>query len=206
MATKKPAKKFKGHARRPEAPKQAKVSATVQIGRKRPTDVIVPIKVSKKTEQGLLRMADGNGVIHISEADLMTAVGNYLRPKAEPIDAVHIDNEQPVEIDVISMQMSTIQAEEPINILMEANKIIYGDREKAYGNPRFNLDSIARFWSVYLQRKFPGTTDGADFTAEDVAQMMILLKTARLIHNPTHKDSLVDQAGYAALQGRINGL
>lgn len=103
-------------------------------------------------------------------------------------------------------QMSAIQAEEPINILMEANKIIYGDREKAYGSPRFNLDTIAKFWSVYLQRKFPGLADRADFTAEDVAQMMILLKSARLIHNPTHVDSLTDQAGYAALQHRIQGM
>lgn len=104
---------------------------------------------------------------------------------------------------------ATVQTEEPINILMEANKIIYGDREKAYGNPRFNLDSISAFWNVYLNRKFPEVVSqfGSFYmTAEDVAQFMILLKTARLIHNPIHKDSLVDQAGYAALQGRINGL
>lgn len=103
-------------------------------------------------------------------------------------------------------QMSAIQAEEPINILMEANKIIYGDREKAYGSPRFNLDTIAKFWTLYLHRLFHSWgIEGAQLKAEDVAQMMILLKTARLIHNPTHVDSLTDQAGYAALQHRIQG-
>lgn len=92
-------------------------------------------------------------------------------------------------------------------ILDIAKEIIHGDREQAYGDPRFNLDTIAMFWTLYLHRLFHSWgIEGAKLKAEDVAQMMILLKTARLIHNPTHKDSLVDQAGYAALQGRINGL
>lgn len=190
-------------ATKQKARREAK-NTVVQIGRARPTDVEFPIRVSKKTREGLLRMANGEGVVKITEADLMAAVEKYFWPKAEPIDAVRIDNGQPMEIDMISMQ-----AEEPINILMEANKIIYGDREKAYGNPRFNLDSISAFWNVYLNRKFPEVVSqfgSLYMTAEDVAQMMILLKTARLIHNPTHVDSLTDQAGYASLQHRIQGM
>jgi hypothetical protein len=34
--------------------------------------------------------------------------------------------------------------------------------------------------------------------------MMILVKIGRLMHSPTHRDSLVDIAGYAALCGEIS--
>lgn len=178
--------------------KAKKVAKTViQIGRARPTDVVVPIKVSAKTEKALLKKADGNGVVHITEKDFREALLNYGRPEAKSIQ-VEIVGAEPI---------SETAAAEPVKSVLEiANDIIYGDREQAYGSPRFNLDSIAQFWSVYLRRKFPGPSEGMEFTGEDVAQLMILLKTARLIHNPSHKDSLVDQAGYAALQGRIQDL
>jgi len=82
-----------------------------------------------------------------------------------------------------------------MNILDEANSIIYGDREKTYGNPAKNLNNIANFWSVYLD---------VEISAQDVAQMMVLLKLARLINTPNHRDSLVDAVGYLALVERIN--
>lgn len=170
---------------------KAKKSVVVQIGRARPTDNLMNIRVSKKTEEALKRMADGNGVLHITEGDFRTAIENYFKPEAE---AAHMESE-PVD-----------QPRDTRSILEIAHEIIYGDREQAYGNPRFNLDTIAMFWSVYFRRKFPGMVDEQFFTAEDVAQLMILLKTSRLIHNPGHKDSLVDQAGYAGLQGRIQDL
>ena len=82
-----------------------------------------------------------------------------------------------------------------MNILDEAQSIIYGDREKTYGNPAKNLNNIANFWSVYLD---------VEISAQDVAQMMVLLKLARLINTPNHRDSLVDAVGYLALVERIN--
>ncbi len=181
------------------AVKKAKKSpkTVVQIGRARPTDVVIPIKVSAKTEKALLRQADGNGVVYITEKDFREALLNYGRPEAKSIQ---------VEIVGFEPTPETTAAEPVKSVLEIANDIIYGDREQAYGSPRFNLDSIAQFWSVYLRRKFPGQSEGMELTGEDVAQLMILLKTARLIHNPSHKDSLVDQAGYAALQGRIQDL
>lgn len=107
--------------------------------------------------------------------------------------------------DLIKHLDEKSKPETVVNILHKANDIIYGDREKAYGSPRFNLDTIAQLWSVYMHRRFHSWgIDGLKIEAEDVSQLMILLKTARLISNPTHADSLTDQAGYAALQHRIN--
>lgn len=105
----------------------------------------------------------------------------------------------------MSNRKITSRKKEPLTVLQKAHEIIYGDREEAYGQPRFNLDTIAALWTVWIQRKFPEVEIG-ELTAEDVAQMMVLLKSARLMHNPTHVDSLVDQCGYAALQARINDL
>ena len=79
-------------------------------------------------------------------------------------------------------------------ILKEAHEIIYGDREKTYGDPSKNLSLIGQLWGAYL---------GQDISDYDVAYLMIMLKIARLSNTPDHRDSLVDICGYAALVDRI---
>ncbi len=183
-AVKKASKKTEAPAEAPAVSQPAPKfdgRSEIVVGQARHTDSYIPLRLGKKLLHFIQSRTDGLGRIKISEDDIMKA------------------------IEGISTQTVS---EGPINILEKANEIIYGDREKAYGNPRFNLDTIAQFWSVYMQRKFPVAMEPTPhfyYTAEDVAHMMILLKTARLIHNPTHVDSLTDQAGYAALQNRIQG-
>lgn len=80
------------------------------------------------------------------------------------------------------------------SILDDAKAIIYGDREKTYGEPSKNLTKIAELWTAY---------SGVKFNANDVCMMMILLKVARLTNDSTHRDSLTDLCGYAALMERI---
>ena len=86
-----------------------------------------------------------------------------------------------------------------LSVLKEAHKIIYGDREKTYGKPSKNLDTIAKMWNAYIN-----AVDKRDLTAKDVACLMILLKTARLANDQTHRDSVVDICGYAALVERCD--
>lgn len=86
-----------------------------------------------------------------------------------------------------------------MSILSEAETIIYGDREKTYGDPGKNLRAIADMWQMYLYHKFGFQGDLSTF---DVTAMMRLLKEARLINSPGHRDSLVDICGYAALDER----
>ncbi len=87
------------------------------------------------------------------------------------------------------------------SILEEAQEIIHGDRERTYGNPARNLQAIAELWIVYLAQKH-GV--GLSLFAEDVAMMMILMKVARLMNDPRHRDSLCDIAGYAGLVDKID--
>jgi translation initiation factor 2 alpha subunit (eIF-2alpha) len=83
------------------------------------------------------------------------------------------------------------------NVLSEAHRIIYGDREKTYGSPSKNLRVIAEMWNAYLGNEIC-------LTAQDVCVMMILLKAARLKNTPGHRDSTVDICGYAALIERCD--
>lgn len=74
-----------------------------------------------------------------------------------------------------------------MNILQEAQALVGGDRNKAYGHPSEDFDRIARFWSNYLA--FP-------IEPRDVGMMLILMKVAR--ERYAHKrDNLTDIAGYA---------
>jgi hypothetical protein len=87
-----------------------------------------------------------------------------------------------------------------MNVLKEANAIIYGDREKTYGHPSKNLKTIAVMWNAYLNAKMGGD----DVNAKDVAALMMLVKVARFANDPSHRDNLVDICGYAALVERCD--
>ena len=89
-------------------------------------------------------------------------------------------------------------------VLHEAERIIYGDREMTYGHPSKNLWAIARLWTAYVDAASDNALQGKEFTAKDVALMMILVKTARLANNDSHRDSVVDICGYAALMERCD--
>lgn len=81
-------------------------------------------------------------------------------------------------------------------ILDEAMRIVSTDRANTYGQPEDNFARIAALWNVYLQDRRQGRD--APLEPHDIANLMILMKVARLMNTPVHKDSLIDIAGYAA--------
>lgn len=84
--------------------------------------------------------------------------------------------------------------------LLDAAKATVADRGTAYGGVEDNFGRIARLWSAHLLNR-TGTI--FTFTPDDVAQMMVLLKVARLENQPNHLDSWTDIAGYAACGAEI---
>lgn len=82
-------------------------------------------------------------------------------------------------------------------LLIDADAIIHGDREKTHGDPARNLRDIAAKWSVTL---------GVPVTPMQVALCMIDLKSVRAMHDPAHRDHWVDIAGYAGLVDRCGFL
>jgi len=86
-----------------------------------------------------------------------------------------------------------------MNILEEAQSIIYGDREQTYGHPAKNINHIAAQWTLYLHQRHGIVVT---LTAEDVCWMMVDLKKTRQM-NAQKRDNVVDGAGYLALIERI---
>ena len=62
-------------------------------------------------------------------------------------------------------------------------------RERIYGPPEESFAQIATRWSLVL---------GIDVSPAQVALCLIDLKLARLTRDPSHLDSIIDVAGYAA--------
>ncbi len=75
------------------------------------------------------------------------------------------------------------------DLLIEAARIV-SERRVAYGDPASSMAVIAARWSVTL---------GTPVSAAQVVLCLIDLKLARLAHDPSHQDSILDVAGYAAV-------
>lgn len=93
------------------------------------------------------------------------------------------------------------------NFFDAGKAIVYGDREKVYGDPGKNVRAIASLWSAYLQAKYDplGLLEYTRIiTVDDVCAMMRLVKEARLMNSPDHLDSMIDVGGYAGVQYRVH--
>ena len=77
-----------------------------------------------------------------------------------------------------------------MNVILEHAAGIIADRRATYGDPATSMAMVAARWAVTL---------GHPVTPTEVMLCMIDLKLARLAHDPTHRDSVVDVIGYAAL-------
>ena len=73
-------------------------------------------------------------------------------------------------------------------LLQQAARVV-ADRRERYGDPEDLFRRIAVRWSQTLD---------VPVTPAQVALCLIDLKLARLAHDPTHGDSVIDVAGYAA--------
>lgn len=73
------------------------------------------------------------------------------------------------------------------------------DRSATHGDAEDNFADIAAFWNIFTRhRKEP-----VQFTPQDVAAFMIMVKLSRLMSTPNHMDHWHDIAGYAACAGGI---
>ena len=81
-------------------------------------------------------------------------------------------------------------------ILKVAEQAVTVDRAATHGSAEDGFGALGRIWGARL---------GTDISAEQVAIMLIDLKTVRAWGNPGHADNWVDMAGYAACGGEIAG-
>lgn len=71
------------------------------------------------------------------------------------------------------------------------------DRRGSYGSPDANYHRLAGLWRAVLER---------DVSALETVLCLIQMKIARLMNDPSHEDSWVDIAGYAAIGYEISQL
>jgi hypothetical protein len=91
-----------------------------------------------------------------------------------------------------------VQTVDEETVLQEAERLVGGERQVAYGHPRDNFTCIAGMLSALFARKLR-----APFVAEDVPLIFFCVKAARLETTPGHRESLVDMAGYARAYERL---
>ena len=84
-------------------------------------------------------------------------------------------------------------------ILNKALDIINGDRLDTYGKPEDSFEIIGKYWTTYLQANGLITGSGALISPQEVAEMMMLFKIARMSGQKPSIDNYVDLAGYAAI-------
>jgi hypothetical protein len=88
----------------------------------------------------------------------------------------------------------------------EALRIVNGSRRSAYGTPERNFERIAALWQTYLSLRLDNSPTGMEIDGRDVAAMMRLMKEARLIETPDHRDSFVDIIGYCLAGAEVVGV
>jgi hypothetical protein len=91
----------------------------------------------------------------------------------------------------------------PLNapeIATKAAELVGGDRAQQHGDMAENFRQIAALWNAWLIDRIQ---PGCEITAEDVGQMMSLLKKARTKSGSRNPDDYVDDCGYVACAGQI---
>jgi len=82
-------------------------------------------------------------------------------------------------------------------ILMRALDLINGERQDTYGKPEDSFTLIAEYWNHFLESK--GVILNSNIGAKEVAEMMMLLKIARMSGQKPRLDNYIDLVGYAAI-------
>jgi hypothetical protein len=82
-----------------------------------------------------------------------------------------------------------------------AGSLVQGDRRETHGDFKENFEAIAGLWDAYIAAKNYGTSQFrvSLIDAEDVAQMMVLMKIARTMNGRLNPDDYVDAIGYATI-------
>jgi hypothetical protein len=83
------------------------------------------------------------------------------------------------------------QQEKRLSVLVEAEGLVHGDRNAAYGHPLDDYTRTAGMVSAMLEHKLK-----EPLTAEDLGMVMCCVKLSRQQNKPK-RDNMTDLAGYA---------
>jgi hypothetical protein len=86
-----------------------------------------------------------------------------------------------------------------MTVLQEAQRLVYGARQKQYSHPALDYAKTAKMWTGLLM---PKLLPGVEITPKEAVLMMTAMKLSREVFKH-HRDNLVDAAGYIACAERI---
>lgn len=90
-------------------------------------------------------------------------------------------------------------------VLEEALEHVNGARQSNYGSPQENHSCTADLFETWRKRRLSSNHgDPTEFDALDVCVFNIMQKLSRLANDPTHRDNLVDIAGYVENIDRLD--
>ncbi len=144
------------------------------------------------------KCCQGSAAIQYDEEPTISFQGEAVKPPFSFVDHFGLGQNVLPPIPESAYAPDAVELEE--SILAEAEKVVNGPRAVHYGPPSVNFQRIADLWDAWLV----GRPDrNAPISVYDVAYMMILMKLARLQHQPYHRDSVVDIAGYAGCAEKL---
>lgn len=82
-------------------------------------------------------------------------------------------------------------------LLEKCIHIVCKDRQDTHGRPEDSFGAIGALWTAKLRAEGL-LVEGGEISRPMVAQLMILLKVARMTASPTNVENWLDAAGYAA--------
>jgi hypothetical protein len=107
-----------------------------------------------------------------------------------------------LDLDYVKAVLSHVstpeEVPERVRLLKRGIELTAGDRNKTYGDPWSNLTDCAMLWEAYLSAKL---SHEINLVAEDVANMMALVKMTRSFRGNYHDDNYLDGAVYMAIAG-----
>jgi hypothetical protein len=86
----------------------------------------------------------------------------------------------------------------PEDVARKAADLVSGDRNAVYGDSHIQHSRAATMWNGYLQAKYGW---GA-LNAEDVCNLMTMLKWSREMNGGHHEDNYIDGCAYQALAAK----
>jgi len=88
-------------------------------------------------------------------------------------------------------------------ILDEAKRLTYGDRNSTYEAPLRNHERIGVLMGIVLEKYVESAKPGEEVPPATVALLMACVKLCRLSAQSDHLDSAIDGAAYFSIAGEL---
>lgn len=124
----------------------------------------------------------------VDEVKVTYKLDTPLTPHGE---AMKLQQEATSGDDIVPQYVLSSEGSPREQLLAIAAGAVLKQRNHTYGKPEDAFGRVAALWSAL-------NPEHAPYGKHQVALMIAMVKVARLMENPTHKDSWADLAGYAA--------